>query len=84
MSISMQRFESSGCFATYDPGACGGPPPVTLTLQCRHCAFQPDDPLIAPRLCPRCHGSSFERVAVPGILLLLATSTPRVSTHAGA
>ena len=81
MSISMERFESSECFAN-DPRASEGPPPLTSTLHCCQCAYQPDDPLVAPRVCPRCHGSSFERVAVPGILLLVVTSTPPVSSHA--
>ena len=76
MSISMERFDSSGRFATYDPGASDGPAALTSALHCRDCGYQADDPLCGPRVCPRCLGSSFERLPVPGCLLAVLAGAP--------
>jgi hypothetical protein len=69
MPIGMQQFASEGQFATYDPCA----QPVTRTevfsLQCRACGFEPEDVVVAPRLCPKCHAKAWERFAKPGSIL---------------
>ncbi len=69
MSISMDRFASQGQFATYDPFAKAPQRVAIFTLQCRHCGFEPEDAVVAPRLCPKCHGQSWERFAKPGSIL---------------
>jgi predicted Zn-ribbon and HTH transcriptional regulator len=38
-------------------------------LQCRSCGFEPEDVVTAPRLCPKCHGETWERFARPGSIL---------------
>jgi len=38
-------------------------------LQCRCCGFEPEDTVVPPRLCPKCHGQSWERFAKPGGIL---------------
>ena len=69
MSISMERFGSQGHFATYDPFA-GTTKRVTIfQLQCRSCGFEPESAVTPPRLCPKCHGESWERYARPGSIL---------------
>jgi hypothetical protein len=69
MTISMERFASEGHFPTYDPFATvPGRVPV-FQLQCRNCGFEPEDSVVAPRLCPKCHSESWERYARPGSIL---------------
>lgn len=69
MSISMDRFESTGQFATYDPFAGGMRRMTVFQLQCRCCGYEPENTVVAPRVCPKCHGESFERFARPGSIL---------------
>jgi hypothetical protein len=69
MSISMEPFASEGHFATYDPFAT---PPQTVAvfrMQCRSCGYEPDDAVVAPRLCPKCHSKAWERYTRPGSIL---------------
>ena len=70
MSISMERFASHGQFLKYDPFQDASPQRVAIfQLQCRSCGFEPEDCVVAPRLCPKCHGETFERYAKPGSIL---------------
>jgi hypothetical protein len=69
MSISMDRFASHGQFATYDPFARNPAPIAVFTLQCPHCGFEPEDTVVPPPLCPKCHGQSWERFAKPRSIL---------------
>jgi hypothetical protein len=69
MSISMERFESSGQFVTYDPFAKAVSRVAIFQLQCRCCGYEPEDSVVAPKLCPKCHGETFERFARPGSIL---------------
>lgn len=69
MSISMDRFASEGHFATYDPFQRNPHRAVIFQLQCRSCGFEPDDVVVAPKVCPKCHGESWERFAIPGSIL---------------
>jgi rubrerythrin len=69
MSISVERFESKGQFATYDPFLQGINRVAVFHLQCRSCGYEPTDAVIAPRMCPKCHSESFERFARPGSIL---------------
>ncbi len=69
MSISMERFASHGRFATYDPYQ-NTPQRVSIfVLQCRCCGYEPEDSVVAPRTCPKCHSESWERFAKPGSIL---------------
>ena len=69
MSISMERFAAEGNFVTYDAHRQQHPLVGVFTLQCRACGFEPDDAVVAPRLCPKCHSKSWERFAKPGSIL---------------
>ena len=72
MSIGMDRFASTGHFATYDPFLRSPERVAVFQLQCRSCGFEPEDVVVAPRLCPKCHGESWERFARPGSILMNA------------
>jgi hypothetical protein len=69
MSIGMERFASQGHFATYDPFKNTMSRVAVFQLQCRCCGFEPDDTVVAPKVCPKCHGESWERFARPGSIL---------------
>lgn len=72
MSIAMERFASEGHFATYDPYQqhhLPQPQVAVFRLQCRSCGFEPDAFVTPPRVCPKCHGESWERFARPGSIL---------------
>ena len=69
MSISMERFGSEGHFATYDPFAAGVQRISIFQVQCRCCGYEPEGAVTPPRLCPKCHGESWERYARPGSIL---------------
>jgi predicted Zn-ribbon and HTH transcriptional regulator len=69
MSISMERFGSQGQFLTYEPRHAMVARQTVFQLQCRSCGFEPADVVVAPRVCPKCHGESWERFAKPGSIL---------------
>jgi hypothetical protein len=69
MSIGMEFFSSSGEFATYDPFENAAPRVEIFQIQCRCCGFEPDDAVVAPKVCPKCHSQSWERFARPGSIL---------------
>jgi hypothetical protein len=69
MSISMERFGSEGHFATYNPFAAGIQRTAVFQIQCRSCGFEPEGAVTPPKLCPKCHGESWERYARPGSIL---------------
>lgn len=69
MSISMDQFASEGQFATYDPYRVVEPSAMVFRLQCRSCGFEPEETVVAPKLCPKCHGNRWERFARPGSIL---------------
>jgi len=69
MSISIERFGSEGHFATYNPFPPIHTQPGIFRLQCRCCGFEPVEVVTPPRLCPKCHGESWERFARPGSIL---------------
>jgi rubrerythrin len=69
MSISMERFEACGQFVTYDPFVKSIGRVAVFQLQCRNCGYEPADTVVAPRVCPKCHGETFERFARPGSIL---------------
>jgi hypothetical protein len=69
MSISMERFASEGHFATYDAYKAVPQRVAVFQMQCRSCGYEPDDVVTVPKLCPKCHGESWERFARPGSIL---------------
>src|SRR5262245_39440671 len=69
MSISMNRFGASGMFPTYHVEPPLGAPVSVYILQCCNCGHEPENAVVAPRICPKCQGQSFERVTRPGSLL---------------
>ena len=73
MSIGNERFESAGHFATYDPFLAVPRRTTIFQLQCRACGHEPENVVTPPRLCPKCHGESWERFARPGSILDNAT-----------
>lgn len=69
MSISMEPFASAGRFPSYDPYEAAPQRVAVFQLQCRSCGFEPEDVVVAPRLCPKCHSAAWERFARPGSIL---------------
>lgn len=69
MSISFEPFASEGHFPTYDPYQATPQRVAIFQLQCRSCGFEPDDSVVAPRNCPKCHSNVWERFARPGSIL---------------
>jgi hypothetical protein len=69
MSIQMEAFASEGHFPTYDPYQAAPAKVAMFQLQCRSCGFEPEDAVVAPRLCPKCHSNSWERYTRPGSIL---------------
>ncbi len=69
MSISMEPFASEGHFATYDPYYAAPQKVAMFQIQCSSCGFEPEDVVVAPKMCPKCHGTHWERYARPGSLL---------------
>lgn len=69
MSISMERFASDGHFASYEPQAKRTHLVAVFAIQCRCCGFEPEDTVVAPKVCPKCHGRAWERFAKPGSIL---------------
>jgi len=69
MSISTDRLMSEGHFATYDPFQSSPTRVTVFQLQCRRCGFEPEDVVVAPKYCPKCHSESWERFARPGSIL---------------
>ena len=69
MSISMERFASEGEFLKYSVDRPVLARSSVFQLQCRACGFEPEDVVVAPRICPKCHGDSWERFAKPGSIL---------------
>ena len=69
MSIQMEPFASEGHFATYDPFAVSTTKVAMFQIQCRSCGFEPEETVVAPRLCPKCHSKSWERFTKPGSIL---------------
>ena len=70
MSISMERFGSyeQSSESRVSSGLPGSAFPYRL--QCRACGFEPVDGMIGPSRCPKCHGSAWERFALPRTLLM--------------
>ena len=69
MSISMDRFQSTGHFPTYDPFAGTAQKVMVFQCQCRCCGYEPENVVTPPRVCPKCHGETWERFARPGSIL---------------
>jgi len=69
MSISMERFSAQGQFLTYERNHAVLTRPAVFQLQCHSCGYEPADVVVAPRICPKCHGESWERFAKPGSIL---------------
>lgn len=69
MSISMESFASNGQFARFNPHAEGSQRVALFQLQCHYCGFEPEDTVVAPRICPKCHSQAWERFAKPHSIL---------------
>jgi Zn finger protein HypA/HybF involved in hydrogenase expression len=69
MSISMEPFAAIGSFVTFDPYAESHHRVAVFQLQCRCCGFEPEEAVVSPRICPKCHSESWERFAKPGSIL---------------
>ena len=69
MSIGMDKFAAQGQFPTYEAFPRMSANVMVFTITCRCCGFEPEDAVVAPRLCPKCHSNSWERYARPGSIL---------------
>ncbi|HEY7089859.1 MAG TPA: hypothetical protein VH518_17305 [Tepidisphaeraceae bacterium] len=72
MVVSTDVLWAQGQFPTYDPFAQPTERAEMFVVQCRLCGFEPEETVVPPRLCPKCHGQSWERFAKPGSLLINA------------
>ena len=72
MVVSSDQVWANGEFPTYDPFSQGTQRAAMFVIQCRLCGFEPEDAVVAPPVCPKCHGQSWERFAKPGSLLVNA------------
>jgi len=66
MSINMESFASAGHFAKFDPYLSSATRVAVVKVQCRCCGFEPEEAVVAPRICPKCHSRSWEQYARPG------------------
>jgi hypothetical protein len=70
MVVSTDVLWAQGQFPSYDPFAQNPPPRVAMfSVQCAQCGFEPEECVVPPRVCPKCHGRSWERFTRPGSLL---------------
>jgi Zn finger protein HypA/HybF involved in hydrogenase expression len=69
MSISMEKFASDGQFASFDSHPKTTQAIRVFSIQCRCCGFEPDDAVVSPKICPKCHSRAWERFAKPGSIL---------------
>jgi Zn finger protein HypA/HybF involved in hydrogenase expression len=69
MSISMERFASNGQFATLATNSLPSQPVPLFRMQCHCCGFEPEDTVVPPRICPKCHSQAWERFARPHSIL---------------
>jgi hypothetical protein len=69
MSISLDNLASEGHFASFDPHVPLAPRVAVVIVQCRCCGFEPDEAVVPPPICPKCHGRSWERIPRPGGIL---------------
>ena len=58
-----------GHFVTIDPCVANSKPAPVFVLQCHACGYEPTDLIHTPRLCPKCHGQSWDRFVRPGSIL---------------
>jgi hypothetical protein len=71
--MAISTFQSEGSFPTFDPHKQAGEARVEIfRAQCHACGFEPADPMSPPPICPKCHGSSWERFVLPGSILLVS------------
>jgi hypothetical protein len=69
MSINMESFAAAGHFAKFDPHVSTLSRISVMTIQCRCCGFEPEEAVVAPRICPKCHSRAWEQYARPGGIL---------------
>jgi predicted Zn-ribbon and HTH transcriptional regulator len=65
MSISMEKFAAEHHFETFDPYVQSVRRVAVYGLQCRCCGFEPEDTVVAPRICSKCHSHAWERFPKP-------------------
>ena len=48
-------------FSSEDPAIESRRPGTPVRLECRWCGYEADDPIVPPTVCPKCHGSTWQR-----------------------
>lgn len=76
MSFVMSRMIAKGTYASYDPYKTVSERLSVFVVQCRCCGYEPEDMVLPPRTCPKCHGQGWERFARPGSILANAERYP--------
>lgn len=76
MSYVMDRLVAKTEHASYDPHQTMSARFAVFVVQCRCCGFEPEDTVVPPRTCPKCHGQAWERFARPGSILANAERYP--------
>jgi predicted Zn-ribbon and HTH transcriptional regulator len=76
MSYVMNQMIAKSTPASYDPHKTLSERFSVFVVQCRCCGFEPEDGVVPPRTCPKCHSQSWERFARPGSILANAGRYP--------
>ena len=85
MSISVDRSSPEGHFQTFPVRPRRNRHTSMVQLECHACGYQAEDPITPPAVCPKCHGSAWERSPRPGSILenaVAADPQPPKRTHA--
>jgi rubrerythrin len=69
MSIAMDHYESDERQRETRVWSGLRGPVFPYRFECRTCGYGPPDGIAAPKQCPKCFASGWERFALPGSLL---------------
>jgi hypothetical protein len=72
----MERFGATGLFPGYDPQPADPRRQALYQMQCHGCGFESADVITAPAVCPKCQGTVWERISLPGSILRNADRYP--------
>jgi hypothetical protein len=71
-SFTIEQLMTGKGLTRFDPYQTAVGRTTVFSVQCRMCSYEPEHPLHPPKICPKCHGQSWERYARPGSILINA------------
>ena len=69
MSIANDSFQFTGHFLRALTSAHAVRNISPYHVECRYCRYRVEEGVSTPKMCPKCHGASWERFLRPGSLL---------------